>query len=923
MTRRSIMVFLMAAVALSGDWPEWGLNAQRTRVSPEAIGASLTVAWSKNVASRIVATPVTADGFVIIGTQDGRVMGLRESDGATLWSFDTGNEVMGTPTIRDGRVYAASRDGNLFALRLVDGSLIWSLALGGSAYSSPQFVGGSILIGIGAPGAAVRAIDPETGATVWETSTEDSVYSTVAADGSTVWVGSTKGRYDQLDAATGALLSSVSTNGDVLLSSPLAAFGQLFVAPGGVDMSLHALGAWSVALSDPFPPVIGTVQGTRLDTSSPMVAGSLVCVVVRFDYFIDTNGDFVDDTFLIQEYAVGIDPVAEAQVWQVLLGSFSGSSRNVIPTLGMCPTPVSVDGGDRLVVGSSVEAKVRLIASADGTVESSLGVDAPGRSSPSVSNGRVLWGTDGGTLWSLQGAANKSPAPPISGFDPPDETFDSVDKPTLSWDAAADPDDAAATLRYIVRIDTDGEILEDWSQEIVTAPGTTTATLSPPASPPADYVYAVRTEDSQAARSAWSALQTFTLSVAPEPPTGLTALPSISAVALDWTASPTPGVVGYHVRWAESGQPLGAPVFTAATSKLVTGLTNDVTVDFDVRAVDSDADESTAATAQATPTNVGIILVGGFPFTNLASAVAAAVPGDTIQVGVGTFVVPADMTLEGISLIGVSPHDTWLDATALSTGITLIIDADDTEMVLEHFSIFGATVGIDVASGTASLTHLVVRDMADAGVRVSGLATVDVINNTLIDNGGAAVDAQAGIVTVRNNIIVKNGIGLRCVVPAVVLNTYNDVAENLSDDYEGCDEGAGEISEDVDFVDEPARDFRVEDGEDSIDAGDPSDPFGLEPEPNGDRINMGAYGNTQWAATREEADDDDDGDDDDDDDDDDGEDDGDDEDGDDDDSSDYGFCGAHTVQAPGASLLGIWTLTLALVLLVLVRVKRP
>ena len=35
----------------------------------------------------------------------------------------------------------------------------------------------------------------------------------------------------------------------------------------------------------------------------------------------------------------------------------------------------------------------------------------------------------------------------------------------------------------------------------------------------------------------------------------------------------------------------------------------------------------------------------------------------------------------------------------------------------------------------------------------------------------------------------------------------------------------------------------------AIDAGDPSREYGLEPEPNGKRLNLGAYGNTPWATT--------------------------------------------------------------------------
>ena len=80
-------------------------------------------------------------------------------------------------------------------------------------------------------------------------------------------------------------------------------------------------------------------------------------------------------------------------------------------------------------------------------------------------------------------------------------------------------------------------------------------------------------------------------------------------------------------------------------------------------------------------------------------------------------------------------------------------------------------------------------------------------------------------------------------------NTYNDVVQNVLTDYEGCGAGKLDFAVPVAFVDEPARDFRVQVGEVTIDAGDPADSFVKEPSPNGDRINVGAYGNTRWAAT--------------------------------------------------------------------------
>ncbi|MDP2898654.1 MAG: right-handed parallel beta-helix repeat-containing protein, partial [bacterium] len=87
----------------------------------------------------------------------------------------------------------------------------------------------------------------------------------------------------------------------------------------------------------------------------------------------------------------------------------------------------------------------------------------------------------------------------------------------------------------------------------------------------------------------------------------------------------------------------------------------------------------------------------------------------------------------------------------------------------------------------------------------------------------------------------------------------NCIIWNNGDDLFGCsatyscvsdgDPGEGNIPFYPHFVDPEAGDYRLLPWSPCIDAGDPSSPFSLEPEPNGGRINMGAYGNTPQAAS--------------------------------------------------------------------------
>jgi len=138
-------------------------------------------------------------------------------------------------------------------------------------------------------------------------------------------------------------------------------------------------------------------------------------------------------------------------------------------------------------------------------------------------------------------------------------------------------------------------------------------------------------------------------------------------------------------------------------------------------------------------------------------------------------------------------------------------------------------------------------------------------SNTIYGNGGDGINWKAayGInhAIVRNNIIANNsGYGIN----GNNLNSlYNDVYQNQLGNYNNCSKGKGDISVDPLFANPANHDFHLRstagrwngtawviDQVDSpcIDAGDPTSSFGNEPEPNGYRINLGAYGNTEEAS---------------------------------------------------------------------------
>ncbi|MDY6930665.1 MAG: Ig-like domain-containing protein [Halobacteriota archaeon] len=120
-----------------------------------------------------------------------------------------------------------------------------------------------------------------------------------------------------------------------------------------------------------------------------------------------------------------------------------------------------------------------------------------------------------------------------------------------------------------------------------------------------------------------------------------------------------------------------------------------------------------------------------------------------------------------------------------------------------------------------------------------------IYNNVFYENTGNVTTSTVGdCPKIYNNIIVKNNGIVSYGIDSYNL-TYNDIWENTGGDVGG---GFGTISIDPEFVDPENGDFHLRTSSPCIDAGDPLDDYSNEPEDNGDRINMGAYGNTIYAS---------------------------------------------------------------------------
>jgi len=224
----------------------------------------------------------------------------------------------------------------------------------------------------------------------------------------------------------------------------------------------------------------------------------------------------------------------------------------------------------------------------------------------------------------------------------------------------------------------------------------------------------------------------------------------------------------------------------------------------------------------------------------------------------------------------------------ISSNSTVVVTGN---RIINNTSTLGG--GIKVSSSFATITNNIIANNKRDGIYCE-VSSPLIINNTIANNNLYGIRCNPTFTqTISNNIITHNEWGLMAMggggSPVPLLDiSYNNVWNNTEANYwyewatgcapedpccqpDGASEpfepqpGTGEISNDPCFADPCNGDYHLQsaagrwdpnseswviDANTSacIDAGNPGCPVGSEPMPNGNRINMGAYGGTPTAS---------------------------------------------------------------------------
>ena len=860
----------LSAGAQADEWGQQGGGAERRGRSGERVGPGANSAWSAS-AGACSAGLVIADGYLIQVEAGGRIRAYLAAGGAPVWTRDLGaRDLQSTPAAGRGRVVIALGDGRVVCLSLASGDLLWSASAGGGPRAALALAGDRVIVSQGFPSRVLRALSLESGQPLWTVELSQVGYSAPALGADLVVVGTNSGRFEARRLSDGALAWTFDTGGRVLLAGAALDASRAFLAPGGDDSRLYRVALdraqtssdRSLALNDPLAPTWPgwALMGVQRATSSPTLISTAggatrwVAVTVRFDYTLDTKAPwYVADTYVSRERVFVIDPSGPSIVWQAALGSLTSAEAEAVPAFGHCPAPVSFSDGasEWLALSSSLGATLGYYRAQDGAPQGGFALPGQrwaGAASPALADAQVALVASGGGIQVLALGGNVAPSAPSNRI-PAGAVFDELARPTLTWSAAVDGDDAAATLRYEVRIDSDGEVLLDFELQTLTAPGVTEWQVPSDLRSDQSYTYAVRARDPKGAWSGWSAPSALQVAITPEPPRAFLATARENSIQLSWEASPSPQVETYLLRWGPAEGALGEPeVLGRVLQRTISALERGRRYRFELSARSYLGKESRRLDLSATPQPQ--VLVGGRIAASLEQALASARSGETVLLAAGVFPVQATLFVPaGVRLQGEGAHVTRLIGSdplgvvvrlgqpggtpggepALLAGVSVSGGRTALEVYpggagAEQVLIFGTPRGVLVYPGAAlEATFLTVADCPDRGLWLEGRARLE---NSLVTGCGVGVEAT--------------GAGaLETVYSALIGNHTESSGVGLL---------LGQVRVAPRFRDRDGEDYRIESSSSTVDRGNPETPVGAELEPHGGRVNLGAFGGTQEAA---------------------------------------------------------------------------
>jgi outer membrane protein assembly factor BamB len=242
---RIVLIFLLLCSILSAS-PNPG-DARADSAPPVA-------QWKFHTAGAIVASPVTDDGLLFVGSADSVLYAVEIASGAARWSYKTRGPIKSAVAVDGDHVLLVGGDGSVYSFDKQSGAVRWTFKTEGERlcktysyadyYCSSPVVRDSVVY-FGSGDGYVYAVTSDRGQLVWRFKTGDVVHATPAVDGGKVFVGSFDGFLYALDRRSGTLAWKFKSVGHrffpmgEMQGTPVLGNGLVYV--GSRDYNLYAL----------------------------------------------------------------------------------------------------------------------------------------------------------------------------------------------------------------------------------------------------------------------------------------------------------------------------------------------------------------------------------------------------------------------------------------------------------------------------------------------------------------------------------------------------------------------------------------------------------------------------------------------------------------------------------------------------------
>ncbi|HEX7381043.1 MAG TPA: PQQ-binding-like beta-propeller repeat protein [Nevskiaceae bacterium] len=327
--------------------------------------------------------------------------------------FATSEHVVATPVIVGNRLYVGNDiSGGLFAFDVRSGKLLWGdespwwRHAPNWVHSDMVYVDDRIYVGYGnrlfhsddvrgTGESGVMALDPATGATLWDHRTVGEVMPTPVYWHGEILAATGAGRLLALDAATGRLLWDVALPGWVSMSSPNLRGDTLYVGAlnsvVAVDLKAHRI-RWRY-----------DEIGSFTDISPSLSANGVVVMTARKFHDVMTPAEKArwPDARQYVQFIYGFDAGSGKLLWKTLMGYGPEQADN---TAG-----ATTIAGDRVYVGSPYTWSFFCFDVNTGRKLWEYRVNASIKGAPAIKGGLVFFGDGNGYLHVLDATTGEPP----------------------------------------------------------------------------------------------------------------------------------------------------------------------------------------------------------------------------------------------------------------------------------------------------------------------------------------------------------------------------------------------------------------------------------------------------------------------------------------------------------------------------------